>query len=231
MNQPKEAGLPEKAAAEPITVIEVAELVDQLTADLPAGDDLDPCTQALIALAVRCSVTSLDVEGSREWVDRAIDAGATPAQIHEVFAVIAGLGVHTLFEATRQLAAALDERGMALPAVDSARQDLWDRYVGADHYWDRMNHEIPGFLDSLLRFSPEMFASFFEFCAVPWKSRALRTVTKELISIAADASSTHRYLPGVRLHVANAIALGAGRRAILSTVAIAGQAPEHRGVG
>jgi alkylhydroperoxidase/carboxymuconolactone decarboxylase family protein YurZ len=217
-------------SADVITVVEAAQLADELTADLAAGDDLDPCTEALISLAVRCSVTSLDVRGSRQWIDRALDAGATPDQVHEVFAVVTGLGVHTLFEATRELAAALDERQVALPDVDDTRKELWNRYVGTDRYWDRMNREIPGFLDSLLRLSPEMFAAFFEFCAVPWKSRALRTQTKELISIAADASSTHCYLPGLRLHIANAIDLGAGRRAILAVVSIAGEAPPHRGV-
>ncbi len=213
-----------------VSLADVAMLADTLTVDLDEGEDLDACSQALISLAVRCSVTSLDVQGSRQWIDRALDAGATPDQIHEVFAVVAGLGVHTLFEATRGLAAALDAREVAMPEVDDTRKELWERYVGSDKYWDGMNREIPGFLDSLLRLSPDMFGAFFEFCAVPWKSRALRTQTKELISIAADASSTHRYLPGLRLHITNAIDLGVGRRAILAAVAIAGGAPEHRGV-
>jgi len=87
------------------------------------------------------------------------------------------------------------------------------------------------FLDALLRFSPEAFEAFFNYCALPWKSRALRALTKELISIAVDSSPTHRYLPGFRLHLGNAIALGAGRKAILQALDIAAAAPPHRGVG
>ena len=114
--------------------------------------------------------------------------------------------------------------------LDEARAALHARFVGDDAYWDRMEREVPGFLDALLRFSPEAFEAFFNYCALPWKSRALRALTKELISIAVDASPTHRYLPGFRLHLGNAIALGAGRKAILQALDIAAAAPPHRGV-
>jgi alkylhydroperoxidase/carboxymuconolactone decarboxylase family protein YurZ len=65
---------------------------------------------------------------------------------------------------------------------------------------------------------------------VPWKSGHLPVLTKELISMAADASPTHRYLPGMRLHLANAIRLGAGRAAIAQVLDIAAAAPGHSGI-
>ncbi len=102
--------------------------------------------------------------------------------------------------------------------------------MGSDRYWDAMENEVPGFLDALLRLSPEAFEAFFVYCAVPWKTSALSTLTKELISMAVDAAPTHRYAPGMRLHLANALRLGAGKAAILQALDIAAQAPPHRGV-
>jgi alkylhydroperoxidase/carboxymuconolactone decarboxylase family protein YurZ len=87
--------------------------------------------------------------------------------------------------------------------------------VGDDPHWVRMEAEVPGFLDLLLRPSPEGFEAFFVYCAVPWKTRALRARTKELISLAVDSTRARRYLPGMRLHIAHAINLGAGKTTIL----------------
>jgi hypothetical protein len=50
------------------------------------------------------------------------------------------------------------------------------------------------------------------------------------MSMAADATPAHRYLPGVRLHLANAIRLGTGRRAVLHAFDIAAAAPPHPGI-
>ncbi|MNG36489.1 hypothetical protein D3C84_1235290 [compost metagenome] len=68
------------------------------------------------------------------------------------------------------------------------------------------------------------------YCAVPWKTAALRAYLKELISLAVDAAPSHRFMPGLRLHLANAVQLGVGRKAILQALAIASDAPLHRGI-
>jgi alkylhydroperoxidase/carboxymuconolactone decarboxylase family protein YurZ len=64
---------------------------------------------------------------------------------------------------------------------------------------------------------------------LPWKTGALRARTKELISLAVDSTPARRYLPGMRLHIAHAIDLGAGKTTILQALDIAAQAPLHRG--
>ena len=94
-----------------------------------------------------------------------------------------------------------------------------------------MEEELPEFFESLLRMSPNTFVAFFDYCAVPWKSRALRTVTKELLSLAADSTPTHRYKPGFLLHLKNALDLGAGARIIREILDISAEAPVHHGVG
>jgi hypothetical protein len=65
---------------------------------------------------------------------------------------------------------------------------------------------------------------------VPWRTRALRGWVKELMSMATHATPTHRYLPGMRLHLTNAVRLGAGRAGILHALDIAAAAPSHPGV-
>jgi alkylhydroperoxidase/carboxymuconolactone decarboxylase family protein YurZ len=196
------------------------------------GESLDDQTAALIAMAVRASVTVLDMDGTREYAREALNLGATPDQLHEALVLVSGLGVHTLMEGTRCLAEVmrLREHPELDAPLDERRARLWGSYVGEDRYWSTFEAEVPGFLDSLLRLSPEAFEAFFIYCAVPWKTGTLPAVTKELISLAADATPSHRYLPGLRLHVGNAVGLGVGRAAILQTLDIAAAAPSHRGV-
>jgi alkylhydroperoxidase/carboxymuconolactone decarboxylase family protein YurZ len=197
---------------------------------VPEGPELDVRTSALIELAVRGAVTALDVDGIRAATGLALDAGATADQIHETLVLVSGLGVHTLMEGSRQVAEVLAQRGRALPRPDQARIELRELHQGTDPYWDGMEREVPGFLDALLRLSPEAYEAFFAYCAVPWRTRALPGRSKELISMATDATPTHRYLPGMRLHLTNAVRLGLGRAAVLAALQIAAAAPAHPGV-
>lgn len=197
---------------------------------VPEGDPLDVQTSALIALAVRAAPTVLDTEGIRTCAELALDAGATPEQVHDTLLLVAGLGFHTLAEGSRRVAEILRQRGQGLPSLDERRLDLRQRRVGGDEYWYRVEAESPGFLDALLRLSPEGFEAFLAFAGVPWQARALSARVKELTCMAADATPTHRYRPGLRLHLANAVDLGVGRAAILETLAIAAAAPVHHGV-
>ncbi|MFF0149242.1 hypothetical protein ATK36_5117 [Amycolatopsis sulphurea] len=203
----------------------------RLLTGVPDGAGLDPLTASLIGLAVRASVTALDGRGIDDAIHLAFDAGATPAQIHETLVVVSGLGVHTLMEGSRRVAQALGERGAPLDGpLDPDRRALKDRRQGTDPYWADFERELPGFLDALLRLSPEAYDAFFEYCSVPWRTGAVRGLTKELMSMATDATPGHRYLPGLRLHLANAVRLGAGRVAVLHALEIAAAAPPHVGV-
>lgn len=215
-----------------ISMEDVRTEANRLIAALEPGEKLDELTAALVGLAVNASASTLDKAGIDSFTRKALAAGGTPAQIHETLLLVSGLGVHTLLEGSRLVAAVLREQGneeIAAP-LDPRRQALWARFVGDDPYWDTMEREIPGFLDALVRLSPEAFEAFFVFCAVPWRSRALSALSKELISVAVDATPSHRYLPGMRLHLSNAIERGAGKAAILQTLDIAASAPLHSGV-
>ena len=58
------------------------------------------------------------------------------------------------------------------------------------------------------------------FSAAPWKKGILLPKTKELIYIAVDASTTHLYEPGIRLHIKNALKYGATREEIMEVLEV-----------
>lgn len=199
---------------------------NRLLADVPEGAGLDPLASALIALAVRVSVVALRTDDIGRAIAKARAMGATTDQIQEIINLVSGLGVHSLMvSATLVL-----NSDSAPPAMDSEREELWARHVGDDPYWKDFDDEVPGFLKALLRISPSAFRGFFDYCAIPWESRTVRAVTKELAAMACDATPGHRFGPGFRLHLRNAVKLGAGKKAVLDSLKIAAAAPEHVGV-
>ena len=195
------------------------------------GEPLGAVDAALIRFALAASVTALDGPAIAAAVAGALGAGATPEQVQEILALVSGLGVHSLMAACTTLVTQARAAGFAYPeALSPEQQVLWDRHVGADRFWIGFERELPGFLKAMLQLSADQFEAFFACCAVPWKTRHVRARIKELAAMACDATPAHRFAPGFRLHLANAVALGAGRLAIEETLAIAAAAPEHRGI-
>lgn len=213
--------------------IDLAELraeAERLLANADEGMPLDDVTRTLVGYAVCAAVTTLDFHVADQYAGRAIDLGVTPEQLHEVLVLVSGLGVHTLMEGSRSLAALLRSRGRDLPTVDEPRKALWESYVGSFRYWKMFEAHVPGFLDALLRLSPEGFEGFMRYGAIPSRTKQLEPVVKEVLSIAVDATPTHRYMPGLRLHLAQAVALGAGRMELLEAIDIAAATPAAPGV-
>lgn len=202
------------------------------TAALPDGAALDAQAVALVELGVAAAVTSLDGDAIEAALARAFDAGASVAQVQEVIALVSGLGVHSLMASAVRVLEQAARRGLVdrQAPLDAEREALWRAHVGDDPFWVGFEKEVPGFLDAMLRLSPDIFQAFFAYCAVPWQSGTVRPLVKELVALASDATPTHRFLPGLRVHLRNAIKLGAGRRAIVQTLEIAAAGPEHHGV-
>lgn len=195
------------------------------------GASLDALSRALVILGVAVSVTSLDRPSIERAIAHAMDAGASPGQVQEVIALVAGLGVHSLMVSQAAVLDAARQRGLMPPdgRFDAERQMLWDSKVGDDPFWDAFERYNPGFLKAMLLLSPDIFVAFFEFCAVPWKSGLVRAKVKELLAMACDATPAHRFAPGFAVHLNNALALGASRSEVLETLAIAQDAPRHIG--
>lgn len=217
-----------------MTEISIADLraeADALTIDVAPGEPLDAAAVALIELAVAASVTALDRAAMDAAVGHAFDAGCSVAQVQEIIALTSGLGVHTLMVSAVAVLEESVRRGLvdAGAPLDPERQALWDAHVGDDPFWVGFSTELPGFLDAMLRLSPDLFSGFFAYCAIPWRSGTVRARTKELAAMACDAAPSHRFRPGFRVHLNNAIKLGVGRSAILQALDIAAAAPHHRG--
>jgi len=146
-----------------------------------------------------------------------------------VIALISGLGVHSLMVSSVPVLEAARRHGRIETTMDAERVALWDRYVGDDPFWKGFEAEVPGFLQSMLILSPDIFEGFFTYCAIPWKSGKVRAVTKELIAMASDATPSHRFVPGFKVHLRNAIALGASKTMVRETLRIAARTPKHSG--
>src|SRR5690606_25608539 len=77
------------------------------------------------------------------------------------------------------------------------------------------------FWDEILELDPEMFEAYTDFSSVPWRTGVLEPKVKEFIYIAFDVSATHLYVPGLKLHIENAIGYGATPGEILEVMEIA----------
>lgn len=203
--------------------------VSRLLDGVADGDPLSDRDVVLLRYALCVSSSALDLEGARRWRREALAMGVTPAELQEIITLQSAVGVHAFFEASRDLAdATAPPEGWG--PFDPERQQLWDRYVGSRSYWGSMHEEIHGFLEALLRLSPATFEAFIHYVAIPFKSTAVPNLLLEIISMASDACPAHQYLPGMRMHLKNAVRGGAGRRAIEGAMAVAAESPGHVGV-
>jgi len=214
-----------------MSIAELGAEAEALMAGMPEGEALDPQAVALIKLATAVAVTSLDRRQIIQAIGQALDTGATTAQVQEIIGLASGLGVHSLMVSSVVVLHEAASRGIADPGapLDIEQQMLWGKYVGDDPFWAGFFEEMPGFLEAMLRLSPDIFAGFFDYCAIPWRSGAVRAKVKELAALACDATPSHRFRPGFRVHLKNAIKLGAGRTAILQALDIAAATPGHTG--
>ncbi|MEK9556270.1 MAG: carboxymuconolactone decarboxylase family protein, partial [Gammaproteobacteria bacterium] len=53
------------------------------------------------------------------------------------------------------------------------------------------------------------------FSGAPWRTNVLEPKVREFVYIAIDASTTHLYEPGLRLHIRNAIGYGASQEELM----------------
>jgi alkylhydroperoxidase/carboxymuconolactone decarboxylase family protein YurZ len=97
--------------------------------------------------------------------------------------------------------------------LDARRQRLKNEFIAARGYWSEL-------WDGVLELSPEFFEAYSALSSVPWKHGTLPSKIKELIYVAVDASTTHLYNPGTRIHIANALKHGATRDEVMEVLEI-----------
>jgi alkylhydroperoxidase/carboxymuconolactone decarboxylase family protein YurZ len=166
----------------------------------------------LIYLALNCSCTNLNEEGTRRQIRAALDAGATRDEIILVLKCGVAPAVHScslgapiLLEEMK--AAGVKPSGGAkpeTPACDAMR---------AIGQWNTA-------WDPFYELSPLWTDKFFAFGASVYKSGIFSPRFLELISIAFDASVTHMYAPGIRRHIQGALKAGATPEEIMTVLQI-----------
>lgn len=195
----------------------------------PEGEGLDAKAAALVAFAVAATPATLDCDGIDRHSRAALDAGATLDELSEAMLLAAGIGLHGMHEAPRVLREVLESRGDALPELAPDDESYRERLL-ADPYWQRLHGQLPDFLDGALRLSPAAFRLIVDFLAIPWQEGSLPAKLKELIYVSIDTMPAHRYLPGMRFHIENALGLGATRQEILDVLDISAAAGPPRGI-
>jgi alkylhydroperoxidase/carboxymuconolactone decarboxylase family protein YurZ len=168
-----------------------------------------------IHIAADAAATHLYRPGIRAHIDAAIRHGATREELTEVLELTSTLGIHASNAGVPLLLQVLQEEGKRHgPAPLDARREALKRDFRQNRgYW----HET---FDGLLELDPEFFQAYLDFSSVPWRTGVLAPKIKEFIYCAFDASATHLYLPGLKLHMRNAIGYGATAHEIMEVLEI-----------
>jgi alkylhydroperoxidase/carboxymuconolactone decarboxylase family protein YurZ len=176
---------------------------------------LEPKVKEFVYIAADAAATHLYEPGIRQHITAALDHGATPAEVMEVLELTSTLGIHACNIGVPLLLEVLEEEGLRTgPAPLDARQErLKAEFTENRGYWHQ-------FWEGILEVAPDLFESYVEFSSVPWKTGTLEPKVKELIYTAFDASATHLYVPGLKLHMRNAVRLGATVEEIVEVLSI-----------
>jgi alkylhydroperoxidase/carboxymuconolactone decarboxylase family protein YurZ len=171
--------------------------------------------RAFIALASDACATQLYAPGVAHHLQRALSFGATREELMEVLELVSTIGIHTSNVGVPVLLEVLQEEGMRTGPVplDARRLALKSVFEKNRGYWH------PSW-EGLLELDPDLFEAYVDFSSVPWKTGVLSPKVKELMYCAFDASATHLYVPGLKLHMRNALRYGATAEEIMELLEI-----------
>ncbi len=188
----------------------------QLKGAAQAGGKLSPVIRELVGLAVNGAVTHLHAPAMHTHIRAALDAGATRAQVMEVLQLISVLGIHACSLGISSLQDEMEKAGIAAPAALSAPLTERQERIKADFTRDR-GYWSPRW-ETLLRLDADFFEGYHAYSSQPWKAGSLEPKHREFMYIAIDASTTHLYDPGLRVHYRNALRYGATMEEILEVL-------------
>lgn len=177
---------------------------------------LKPKVKEFCYIAVDAAATHLYQPGIRQHVRAALDAGASGPEIMEVLELTSTLGIHACNVGVPLLLEVLEEEGLRTgpQPSDDHRRRLREEFTKNRGYWNNI-------WDGLLELDPELFEAYLELSSVPWKTGTLEPKVKEFVYIAFDASATHMFQPGLKLHMRNAVRLGASSEEIMEVLEVA----------
>lgn len=176
--------------------------------------------QELLLLAMDASRTHLYEPGARAHTAAALQAGASKEEIMETLELTSVLGVHAVTAGVPCLQEVMREMGReskaASDTLDHERQTLKDDFVERRGYWSTSWPPV-------LQLSPGFFKAYTDYSGVPFEEghRALDAKTKELVYCAIDCATTHLYLPGLKIHIRNAINYGSTEEEVMEVFELA----------
>lgn len=176
---------------------------------------LEPKIKELVYVAIDAATTHLFEPGIRIHVQNALRHGATVEEIMEVYELTSVLGIHTTTVAVPIL---LEELAAVGKGIDLAERELPPREAALKEEFIRVRGYWSELWDGVLALDPDFFEAYFRFSAVPFEHGVLEPKVKELIYIAIDASTTHLFEPGIRIHIRNALAHGATAEEIMEVL-------------
>lgn len=176
---------------------------------------LDDKVRSLIALAADACATQLYGPGVAHHIERALSFGATTDELMEVLELISTIGIHTSNVGVPVLLEVLEEEGLrdGPRPLDARQLALKAEFEQNRGYWH------PSW-NGLLELDPDLFEAYLAFSSVPWKTGVLSPRIKEFIYCAFDASATHLYVPGLKLHMRNALRYGATAEELMELLEI-----------
>jgi alkylhydroperoxidase/carboxymuconolactone decarboxylase family protein YurZ len=171
--------------------------------------------KAFIGLAASAAATHLYRPGIDEHLHVALAHGATREELVEVLELISTVGIHAANVGVPVLLEVLQEEGLrdGPEPLDARREALKSSFVSNRGYWHAS-------WEGLLELDPELFEAYVEFSSVPWRTGVLEPMVKELMYCAFDAAATHLYVPGLKLHMRNALRYGATQEQLMEMLEI-----------
>jgi alkylhydroperoxidase/carboxymuconolactone decarboxylase family protein YurZ len=195
---------------------EFLEASERFAAAPARGATLEPKLRELIGVALAAAATHLHQARLELHVGRALDEGASAEEILETLELTAVLGIHATTVGVpillEELAASGEEP--AGRPLSEREERLKAEFIAVRGYWSEL-------WDGVLALDADFFEAYFRFSAVPFEGGVLEPKAKELIYVAIDASTTHLFEPGIRIHVHNALGHGATAAEIMEALELA----------
>lgn len=174
---------------------------------------LSPKVHAFIRLTLNAAVTHFNEHAARRAIRDARDAGASADELAEVLMVASTVSVHGMNADV--LADVLHERGdRPERALTEEQVRIRSDYTAVRGYWR-------DFLDDTLEFAPEFLEAYLGFSGAPWRNGVLEPKVREFLYLAFDTAPTHLHMTGLRIHIHNALDLGADVEEIIEVMSIA----------
>jgi alkylhydroperoxidase/carboxymuconolactone decarboxylase family protein YurZ len=108
----------------------------------------------------------------------------------------------------------ISKSSLQSPELDRERRRIKDEFVNRRGFWtDTWN--------PLLELDPHFFESYTNFSALASQGQTLEPKYREIIICAFDAATTHLYGRGTRIHMRNALQLGATPEELMEMLEIA----------